>query len=46
MATDESTTANEPSGLSTEAARSRLKTLRWIQLGLGVLCMVMIANFP
>ncbi|HET7504140.1 MAG TPA: oxalate/formate MFS antiporter [Kofleriaceae bacterium] len=30
---------------SVDAARARLKTLRWVQLVLGIGCMVMIANY-
>jgi len=39
-------TTNEQSesAPSAEAARTRLKKLRWVQLILGVICMVMIAN--
>jgi MFS transporter, OFA family, oxalate/formate antiporter len=38
-----SSTSDEP-GSSADAARSRLKNLRWVQLILGIACMVMIAN--
>ena len=37
-------TANVESPSEADAARARLKSRRWIQLILGVLCMVMIAN--
>jgi OFA family oxalate/formate antiporter-like MFS transporter len=37
-------TATEDSPSAVEAARARLKSKRWIQLILGVVCMVMIAN--
>jgi OFA family oxalate/formate antiporter-like MFS transporter len=32
------------SSAAVDAARARLKTLRWVQLVIGVVCMVMIAN--
>src|SRR5512138_1955277 len=46
MTTNESAASNtsDQAGSSTQAARSRLKKLRWVQLSLGVVCMVMIAN--
>jgi OFA family oxalate/formate antiporter-like MFS transporter len=37
-------TANVESPAAVDEARARLKTRRWIQLIVGVLCMVMIAN--
>jgi OFA family oxalate/formate antiporter-like MFS transporter len=37
-------TTNDAGVWSTDAARARLKKLRWIQLLLGIVCMVMIAN--
>jgi OFA family oxalate/formate antiporter-like MFS transporter len=37
-------TTNDAGVWSTEAARARLKKLRWVQLLLGIVCMVMIAN--